>query len=123
MATENGTVNDLLEACITIHFDQQNSLICVIDTGFSGTLMLPRSFIAQLPAQQIGTEFFTLAGGQEIESEIFVVAASWFGKQKFINVVASNAEDALIGTELLRDSVLRIDYATSQVEIKNDQEF
>lgn len=122
MAIEKGTVNELLEACITIRFDQQNSLECIIDTGFSGALMLPHSFIAQLQAQQIGSEFFTLAGGQEIESEIFVLAIFWFGKQRFINVVASNAEDALIGTELLRNSVLHINYPTSKVEIKNDQE-
>lgn len=122
MASERGTVSELFEACITIRFDQQNSLACVIDTGFSGALMLPRSFIAQLQAQQIGTEFFTLAGGQEIESEIFVLSIIWLGKQKLINVVASNAEDALIGTELLQNSVLHIDYVTSKVEIKNEKE-
>lgn len=34
----------------------------------------------------------------------------------------SETDDALIGTELLKDTVLLIDYVSSKVEIKNDQE-
>jgi clan AA aspartic protease len=122
MAVEKGRVNEVLEACITLCFASGALLECVIDTGFSGALMLPEKLVSQLNARQVGTEWFTLVGGREIEAAIFVVEIYWFDALRTINAVISETDDALIGTELLKGTVLTVDYLSSQVEIKNDQE-
>lgn len=84
--------------------------------------MLPEKLVSQLNARQIGTEWFTLVGGREIEAAIFVVEIYWFGALRSINAVISETDDALIGTELLKGTVLTVDYISSQLEIKNEQE-
>jgi clan AA aspartic protease len=119
MAVEKGRVNEVLEACITLRFASGASLECVIDTGFSGALMLPEKLVPQLNARPVGTEWFTLVGGREIEAAIFVVELYWFGALRTINAVISETDDALIGTELLNGTVLVVDYISSLVEIKN----
>ncbi len=119
MAVEKGRVNEVLEACVTIQFANGGAIECVIDTGFSGALMLPQKLVAQLDARQVGTEWFTLVGGREIEAGIFVVEAYWFGELRNIQAVISETDDALIGTELLEAKVLVIDYISSEVEIKD----
>lgn len=51
MAVEQGRVNEVFEACITLEFTSGAALECVIDTGFSGALMLPEKLVPQLNAR------------------------------------------------------------------------
>ena len=122
MGSETGRVNELAEACVTVRFISGHSIECVIDTGFSGGLMLPRSLIEQIPYLEIGRETFILAGGSEIKADVVAVEAYWLNNVQSFASVISEGGDALIGTDLLKNTVLRIDYLSSQVEIKNDQE-
>ena len=122
MASEKGRVNELAEACITIQLVRGQSIECVIDTGFSGGLMLPRSFVEQIPHTEIGKESYVLAGGGELKAEIVGVEIHWLNTVKALAVVVSEASDSLIGTGLLEKAILVIDYLTAQVEIKDDQE-
>jgi clan AA aspartic protease len=122
MGSETGRVNELAEACITIKFISGQTIECVIDTGFSGGLMLPRSFIEQIPYLEIGRETFILAGGGEIKADVVAVEASWLNNVQSFASVISEGGDALIGTDLLKNTVLRIDYISSQVEINDEKE-
>ena len=45
MAQETGVVNDKLEAILTITLINKAELACILDTGFDGTIMLPRGFV------------------------------------------------------------------------------
>ena len=47
MAEEIGRVNDQLEAYVMVSLTSGGTIECLIDTGFSGALMLPRSFVEQ----------------------------------------------------------------------------
>jgi clan AA aspartic protease len=122
MGSETGRVNELAEACITIKFISGQTIECVIDTGFSGGLMLPRSFIEQIPYLEIGRETFILAGGGEIKADVVAVEAYWLNNVQSFASVISEGGDALIGTDLLKNTVLRIDYISSQVEINDEKE-
>jgi clan AA aspartic protease len=122
MGSETGRVNELAEACVTIRFISGQTIECVIDTGFSGGLMLPRSFIEQIPYLEIGRETFILAGGGEIKADVVAVEASWLNNVQSFASVISEGGDALIGTDLLKNTVLRIDYISSQVEINDEKE-
>ena len=50
-------------------------------------------------------------------AEIALADIEWLGKLRQIEVVVSEGEDALIGTELLIATTLTIDYNTSTVTI------
>lgn len=47
MAEERGRVNEQLEAYIAVRLGDSDIIECLIDTGFAGTLLLPRSFVEQ----------------------------------------------------------------------------
>ena len=55
MAQETGSVTTLLEAFLRVSARGGNSIDCLIDTGFSGALVLPRSFVAALEAVDDGS--------------------------------------------------------------------
>ena len=122
MGSEKGRVNELGEACVMIKLTCGQSIECVIDTGFSGGLMFPRNFITQIPYFEIGKETFTLAGGGEMKADLVAVEARWMNAVNSFAVVISDANDALIGTDMLKGTVLVIDYISSEVEIKNGKE-
>ncbi|MEW6126289.1 MAG: hypothetical protein AB1757_04430 [Acidobacteriota bacterium] len=48
MASENDTVNNWREAGVVLHFENNLFVECIIDTGFSGELVLPRNVIDEL---------------------------------------------------------------------------
>ncbi len=84
--------------------------------------MLPSNFIEQLPYIEIGQETFILAGGGEIKADVVAVEAYWLNSVQSFASVISEGVDALIGTDLLKNTVLRIDYISSKVEITNEKE-
>ncbi len=84
--------------------------------------MLPCSFIEKIPYLEIGREIFILAGGGEIKADVVAVEAYWLNNVQSFASVISEGGDALIGTDLLKNTVLRIDYISSQIEIKNEKE-
>jgi hypothetical protein len=52
MANESGKVNLFREALIEVKFPGSAAIECVVDTGFDGGLMLPRTLI---PSMRCGT--------------------------------------------------------------------
>lgn len=102
---------------VLIHFRDGTAIDCVVDTGFDGGLMLPRSFVSQLQIPIIGELTFEMVGGVRMSAEIGLGDIEWLGESREVEVIVSDAEDALIGTELLTAATLIIDYPSSSVEI------
>ena len=117
MALEAGKVNSHREALVLIRFRNGMAIDCVVDTGFDGGLMLPRSFVSQLQIPIIGELTFEMVGGARMSAEIGLGDIEWLGESREVEVIVSEAEDALIGTELLLSATLIIDYPTSSVQI------
>ena len=117
MAREPGRVNSLKEALILVRFRRGATLECVLDTGFDGGLMLPRAFVSQIQIPTIGQLTFEMVGGARMTAEIGLIDIEWLGAQRQVEVVVSEGDDALIGTELLIATTLTIDYQTSTVAI------
>jgi clan AA aspartic protease len=117
MALESGTVNSHREALVLVRFRDGTAIDCVVDTGFDGGLMLPRSFVSELQIPIIGELTFEMVGGARMSAEIGLGDIEWLGEAREVEVIVSEAEDALIGTELLIAATLIIDYSSSRVEI------
>lgn len=119
MAQESGRVNTLREALVVIRFRGGESFECVVDTGFNGALMLPRSFVDHLQIPIRGKLAFNLVGGARLVAQIAYAHIEWLGEERTTEIVVNEGYDALIGTELLTSTTLNINYVTRVVTISN----
>lgn len=117
MAHESGSVNSSREALIEVHLSSGEAIECLIDTGFDGGIMLPRAFADQLRFPIIGRLAFELVGGTRLFAQVGLANIEWLNETREIEIVVSESNDALIGTELLQNTVLMIDYVSSTVTI------
>ena len=90
----------------------------VIDTGFNGYLSVPKRLLSQSRWQAIGTEKFEIATGAIVEQEIFLGEIFFDGQRSPTYVVATQAQDILIGTKLLKNKLLSINFRTARVVVK-----
>jgi clan AA aspartic protease len=119
MAQESGKVNSLREALVEIRFRDGERFECIVDTGFNGTLMLPRPFVDHLQIPIIGTLPFELVGGARIIGQVALAHIEWLDEEREVEVVVSDSYDGLIGTELLTGTTLNINYISRSVRISN----
>ena len=102
---------------VLLRFRNGAVIECVVDTGFDGALMLPRVFVPQIQIAIIGELTFEVVGGARMSADVGLTDISWMGKWRQIEVIVSEGEDALIGTELLIATTLTIDYQSSSLAI------
>lgn len=72
----------------------------IVDTGFNGDLQLPFDDIARLgltATEKIKTQ---LADGQVVEADVYSATALWLGNPITIDIIASERNIQLIGTNL-----------------------
>ncbi len=82
----------------------------VIDTGFNGYLELPESLRAAVKARFIGHLESALAAGQTIVEENYIVEFPFDGETLEVEATFAPGNDILIGTGLLRNHRLEIDF-------------
>ena len=112
-----GTVSDDGVPIITLPIDNQNWR-AIIDTGFNGDLELPESLRHSLNARYVGRVTSALAGGQTIEESVYLVDFPFDGKviQAEATFVANH--EILIGTHLLREYRLLVNFVHKIVELE-----
>ena len=96
-----------LAAGVTINF--------VIDTGFDGGLLLPASMAEGLRLPIIGERECLIVGGAILTNFTSLVEIDWMGSRYVTEVILSEGDDCLIGTSLLRQTRLKIDYIARSV--------
>lgn len=121
MALESGRVNSYKEGLVLIRLADGAAIECVVDTGFDGGLMLPRAFVSQIQIPTIGELTFEMVGGARMSAEIGITNIKWLGELREVEVIVSEGDDALIGTELLIGTTLIIDYQSSSLEISKHE--
>jgi clan AA aspartic protease len=80
----------------------------LVDTGFTGSLLLPSDLIAELNLPFLSTVRGVLADGSESTFDLYEGAILWDGRLRRISVGATGA-DPLLGMGLLYGSELRIE--------------
>lgn len=84
------------------------SVEAILDTGFTGDLLLPPDIMRQLdllPGMEIDGQ---LADGQEIRLHSWRGVALWYGRQRNILILEAKGEP-LLGMNLLRGSRVTLD--------------
>ena len=117
MPQESGSVNALREAIVQIRFVGGPSFECVIDTGFDGALILPASVAEQLRLPIVARLVFELVGGARMTADVALGEIEWLGERRSVEVILSESNDALIGTEILEGAKLVIDYADRVINL------
>ena len=82
----------------------------VVDTGFNGCLELPEEFHDQIPKVAMGTERSELAAGHVVEEESLLIRLEFDGRKVAAQVTFAPVAEGLIGTNLLAEHRLEIDF-------------
>ena len=117
MPQESGSVNELREAIVEIRFAEGETFECVLDTGFDGALVLPASIIERLNLPIVARLVFELVSGAQMAASVALGEIEWLGELRKVEVILSESNDALIGTEMFAGAKLVIDYADRTVSI------
>ncbi len=88
----------------------KKSLDFEIDTGFSGSLLLPIEYAEYLSDAPKGTEFFQQANGEVIGGLVGTATVMWFQQPKLVDVCFAETNVFLLGRKLLRHTCLSIDF-------------
>ena len=78
----------------------------IMDTGFNGDLMLPKSTVEDLQLMSMGFVQYEMADGTYADAEIYAADMAWLGTQRRVGVVAVDTDLMLLGMELLQDCKL-----------------
>ena len=112
-----GTVSDTGVPTITLSIAEQE-WAATIDTGFNGYLELPETLRKALNPQYIGEVISVLAGGQTIEEELYQINFPFDGKMISAEATFVIGSEILIGTRLLQEYRLQIDFVRRTVVLK-----
>lgn len=118
----NGFVDEANRALIEILVSARSQAIKVrltawIDTAFNGGLVIPRPDIERLGLKKSSTTEAILADGTTVELETFACYIEWFGSIFRTQVVANDGQFPLLGTTLLTNRVLQVDYKAKTVTL------
>jgi clan AA aspartic protease len=118
----NGIVDNsmraLLDVSVAAARGAERQVVTVwIDTAFNGGLVIPRHRIEHLGLRQASTTQAILADGRSVDLETFTCHLDWFGDEYRTQVVANDGEFPLLGTLLLADRKLTIDYKAKTVSL------
>ena len=92
--------------------------LATIDTGFNGDLELPESLRNSLNARYVGQATSALAGGQTIEEAVYLVDFPFDGKVVHAEATFVDGHQILIGTHLLREHCLQVNFVLQTVELE-----
>ena len=111
-----GFVSDDGVPTITLSVSGQN-YTAVIDTGFNGDLELPVDLEDSLNPLFVGRVTSALAGGQTIDEDVYLVDFPFDNRMVQTEATFVKGSQILIGTHLLQDYHLQIDFAGKTVQL------
>lgn len=94
------------------------SIEVLVDTGFGGSLILPGNIANQLDLKFEGPEEFQSVTGEMFLADAFSMRMDWLGRSIRVPVATSKEVNlSLLGSHLLKDCRLTIDYGRHTVTI------
>ena len=112
-----GTVSDIGVPTIILPIAGQE-WSATIDTGFNGDLELPEVLRDVLKPQYVGRVTSSLAGGQTIEEDVYLVDFPFDGQVLQARATFVVGSDILIGTRLLQEYRLQINFVNRTVVLE-----
>jgi clan AA aspartic protease len=94
------------------------SFDAIVDTGFNGDLELPLRLRERLKAHFVNSIVSILAAGQKVVEDVYAVEVPFNGRNIETEISFSDGDDVLIGTRLLREHCLQIDFVQQTVRLE-----
>ena len=115
---DRSTLTPLVRLKLISARDEEIELSAIIDTGYNGEVILSKNKIQEMGLEFLGTIDTELADGRIVELDLFRGRIKWFGRIQEVAVGASRSEDALLGTLLLADCELDINFKDGWAKIE-----
>lgn len=115
-----GIVNEYGEPIVPLKLVSGSRLIdnsAVIDTGFNGYLSIYKNLLERLDWYFVGYEEYELANGKRSKEEVYLGKIMFDGEGHDVFAIATDSEDMLIGTKLLKEKILMINFRLNKIEI------
>lgn len=96
---------------------QENEFL--LDTGFNGSVLLPKNKIQELNLKPLAFAQYALADGSIASTEVFEGEIEWLGNKKQIAVIGGESDLTLIGMELLHFSKTVLNPSKKILRIEN----
>jgi clan AA aspartic protease len=115
---DRSTLTPFVRLKLISAMDEEIELSAIIDTGYNGEVILSENKIQEMGLEFLGTIDTELADGRIVELDLFRGRIKWFGRIQEVAVGASRSEDALLGTLLLADCELDINFKDGWAKIE-----
>ena len=117
-----GTVDERGRALLDVRISNKlkgeyTAVTTWLDTAFDGHLVLSLELIKELGLDSLVETEAILADGSRVCLETFVCCVEWFGERRLLQVIANEGRFPLLGTGLLEQRVLQIDYRMKTVTV------
>ena len=116
-----GFVNESDEPVIEVKLDlgkEKRLVNAVIDTGFNGYISVPKKLIDESDWDFLGIEEYELASGELMRERVFLGRIEIGTEKLAVFILSSNSSDTLVGTKLLRNRLLIINFADKTLKIE-----
>ena len=87
---------------------RREKIAVVVDTGFTGHLLLPIDFINSLGLRRAGHRYGILGDGNIVAFQLHRAKVLWHGEEREVPVLGARS-GSLVGMSLLRGSRLTLD--------------
>lgn len=95
-------------------------LEAIIDTGFDGFICLPVELAIQLGLELIGFQTVEYADGRRVRELVFLGSVILADREMTVEISLTNSQDTLLGTGLLEDYVVEINFHCKTVRLWKD---
>src|ERR1700686_905577 len=121
MAVELGRISQGREPLPPVRLTEAVMVECLVDTGFTGALMVPRTVVRDLTIPVVASEIFEMVGQRFFTASVALTEVQWLGQRRIVRVIVSESSDAIIGTEMLDGNRLTIDYQNDTVNLTDER--
>lgn len=101
---------------------QDQTWKAIVDTGFNGELELPIRLQQFINSEFVGRAISLLAANQQIEEDIYLVDFPFDGRVRRAQSTFVDGDEILVGTGMLREYRLTIDFPADIVTIARAEE-
>jgi clan AA aspartic protease len=115
---DRSTLAPFVEIKVISQRNEEIELPAMIDTGYNGEVILPEEKIRSLGLEFLGTIDTELANGEIVELDLYRGWFKWFDSIQEVAVGSSRSEDTLLGTLILADCHLDINFREGWVTIE-----
>ncbi len=97
----------------------QEELKFLVDTGFDGEIALSYEMADHFDLEPLQSLQITYASGESREELVAEGKIVWFGQERQVVVLLSNDEKPAIGTQLLRECLMIMDFPMGLLTLEN----